>query len=197
MSTTPEAFISSGDYYQPGDIYLAHISTELADGSPFGVLRRFIVWESHGDGPEFKLLVEWTGTADDEYGDTKPAGYRPLEIVLDALGRFQYGSTSGEVRRRVGVYTPNDPGANSVDIMAVHARARIDIAKAHLDKPRWSAAECAEYVGVTRSTWRAYVAEHGAPAPCSKVGRENRWDAEQVRAWHAGRPGSGRWGDRG
>nr|WP_235681370.1 hypothetical protein [Tomitella gaofuii] len=61
---------------------------------------------------------------------------------------------------------------------------------------RWLRADCADHVGVTASTWSAYVNRHRAPQPIEYVGRTPLWDADEVRAWHAGRPGQGARTDR-
>lgn len=57
----------------------------------------------------------------------------------------------------------------------------------------WRAERCADYIGVKRATWIAYNArrtkEWPAPRP-TYVGRTPLWDAEEVKQWHAGRPGS-------
>lgn len=54
-----------------------------------------------------------------------------------------------------------------------------------------TAAECATIAGCAQSTWRAYVARSQAPKPTHRVGHSNLWDAAEVRAWAADRPGMG------
>ena len=53
----------------------------------------------------------------------------------------------------------------------------------------WIRSECADHVGVTPSTWSAYVTRHQAPQPIRRIGATPVWDAEEVRQWHATRPG--------
>lgn len=60
----------------------------------------------------------------------------------------------------------------------------------------WTAQECAQHIGTTPGTWRSYTARGQAPSPVRHVGRTPVWDADQVRAWAATRPGRGRWGPR-
>ncbi len=63
----------------------------------------------------------------------------------------------------------------------------------------WTTTQCAEHVGVTPGTWRHYVSVRTQPhlRPPAAVGRqpgkagESLFPADQVRAWHAGRPGRG------
>jgi hypothetical protein len=63
-----------------------------------------------------------------------------------------------------------------------------------MSQERWTADQCAAYVGITTSTWRDYVADHRAPAPLPgydpDTGRKT-WDPATVRGWHAHRPGQG------
>lgn len=47
--------------------------------------------------------------------------------------------------------------------------------------------ECAQLVGVTPSTWRAYVARQQAPEPTARYARTPLWERSVVAAWHAGR----------
>lgn len=55
----------------------------------------------------------------------------------------------------------------------------------------WQRSECADHVGVTPSTWSAYVARDQAPSPTKHVGRTPLWDADEVRDWNANRLGRG------
>ena len=52
------------------------------------------------------------------------------------------------------------------------------------------------HIGVAHDTWRSYVSRGnaGAPKPVRHVGRTPLWNADEVRQWHAQRPGRGRWG---
>ncbi|MFS0703248.1 helix-turn-helix transcriptional regulator [Cellulomonas sp. 179-A 9B4 NHS] len=57
--------------------------------------------------------------------------------------------------------------------------------------------QAAALVGVSPSTWRAYLArrrQHGKgtiPEPVEYHGRTAMYDEDAVRAWHATRPGRG------
>lgn len=59
---------------------------------------------------------------------------------------------------------------------------------------RWTTKQVAAYLGIEPDTYPRYREEQGAPGP---VGREpgrsgqNVYDADEVRAWHANRPGRG------
>ena len=67
------------------------------------------------------------------------------------------------------------------------------IVDADTGKELWRVAECAEHGGVSPSTWRSYM-RPGLSAPAAVAHLDARtplWDAEQVRAWHAARPGRG------
>lgn len=62
----------------------------------------------------------------------------------------------------------------------------------------WTADEVIAYLSeqgapIARDTWHSYVSRDQAPAadPSLRVGRTPRWRPDQVRAWHAGRPGRG------
>jgi hypothetical protein len=64
----------------------------------------------------------------------------------------------------------------------------------------WRSDQCAAHIGVAPSTWRSYTSGKGtAPGPVGmvRVGWRGHviqvWDAEEVKAWHAARPGSGNW----
>ncbi|OSQ14682.1 helix-turn-helix transcriptional regulator [Corynebacterium diphtheriae] len=55
----------------------------------------------------------------------------------------------------------------------------------------WRVADCATHVGITPRTWTNYAANHRTPAPVAHLdGRTPLWDAEEVKTWHASRPGS-------
>lgn len=55
--------------------------------------------------------------------------------------------------------------------------------------------EVAARIGVTRAT----VSKYTLPEPDAMIGPMRGWLPETIDAWHAGRPGSGRWSgsDRG
>lgn len=55
----------------------------------------------------------------------------------------------------------------------------------------WRAADCADYCGISTGSWRTYNSSGRTPAQVADLGqRMPLWDAEQVKAWHAARPGS-------
>lgn len=54
----------------------------------------------------------------------------------------------------------------------------------------WTAGQCCEHVGVSRATWSAYTSRGQAPGPVGHLDRMSLWNAEEVRTWHAHRPGS-------
>ena len=60
---------------------------------------------------------------------------------------------------------------------------------------RWTTSQAAAHCGgVKPSTYRDYVAKLGAPAPLRErdpATGAKLYDAEAVKAWHAGRPGKG------
>lgn len=53
----------------------------------------------------------------------------------------------------------------------------------------WTAGQCCEHVGVSRSTWSAYVAREQSPGPVGHLDRMALWDAEEVQTWQASRRG--------
>ncbi len=69
----------------------------------------------------------------------------------------------------------------------------------------WTSRQCAEHCGIEVAVWQTYVyVSKVAPAPVVKLSpRRVCWDAGEVRAWQASRPGkgwrrgvAGGWGDR-
>lgn len=60
---------------------------------------------------------------------------------------------------------------------------------------RWTTEQCAEYLGLNAArNYRSYVTRLGAPGPVgfnAETGRKE-YDADAVKAWHAGRRGRGR-----
>lgn len=61
----------------------------------------------------------------------------------------------------------------------------------HTGKRLWRGDDCAEYCGISPSTWRRYSSYDLCPQPIGVLGaRMPLWDAEEVKAWHAARPGS-------
>lgn len=67
----------------------------------------------------------------------------------------------------------------------------VRIVAVDLDSGRhlWTAAQCADYCGVTKPTFTAYATRGTAPSPCGHFdGRTPLWDAEEVSAWQGSRP---------
>ena len=54
----------------------------------------------------------------------------------------------------------------------------------------WTVSKVCEHVGVGKPTFTSYVSKHLAPQPAFTIERTRLWDAEEVKAWHAARPGS-------
>jgi predicted DNA-binding transcriptional regulator AlpA len=55
----------------------------------------------------------------------------------------------------------------------------------------WTAQDCATYLGITRSTWTAYVSRDQAPQPERMFGRSPVWRPRTVKAWAESRPRRG------
>ncbi|MFC9874895.1 hypothetical protein [Nocardia salmonicida] len=57
----------------------------------------------------------------------------------------------------------------------------------------WRVEHCAAYIGVEPKTWTSYTArppkEHPIPKPI-RIGRTPLWVADEIKEWHANRPGS-------
>lgn len=55
----------------------------------------------------------------------------------------------------------------------------------------WRVKECAEHCGIKPSTWTTYSAQGRTPESVGHFDqRTPLWDAKEVKAWHAARPGS-------
>ncbi|QCB28933.1 hypothetical protein [Corynebacterium endometrii] len=55
----------------------------------------------------------------------------------------------------------------------------------------WRVKDCADHCHIRPSTWTTYTAQGRTPEPVTQLdARTPLWDAEEVRTWHAGRPGS-------
>ncbi|AKS14008.1 hypothetical protein LJU02_08455 [Corynebacterium pseudotuberculosis] len=55
----------------------------------------------------------------------------------------------------------------------------------------WRVEDCANHCNIGKGTWRTYVADGRAPRHIADFGpRFPLWDAEEVKTWHANRPGS-------
>lgn len=57
----------------------------------------------------------------------------------------------------------------------------------------WFGRSCANHAGIELTTWSAYTYRGHAPAPIGEYDGRRVWLADEVRAWHASRPGSGNW----
>ncbi|MCG7232897.1 MULTISPECIES: hypothetical protein [Corynebacterium] len=55
----------------------------------------------------------------------------------------------------------------------------------------WTGSDCAAHIGVSYATWRNYSANHRTPEHVATIlGRTRLWLAEDIKRWHASRPGS-------
>ena len=55
----------------------------------------------------------------------------------------------------------------------------------------WRVIDCATYCSIGPRTWANYHTGGRTPQPVAHLdGRTPLWDAEEVKAWHANRPGS-------
>lgn len=55
----------------------------------------------------------------------------------------------------------------------------------------WRNIDCASHCGISSGAWTNYVANGRTPKPVAKLdGKTNLFDAEEIKAWHANRPGS-------
>ena len=55
----------------------------------------------------------------------------------------------------------------------------------------WRIADCASWCNITPGSWRVYAAQQRTPAQVGELDhRTPLWDAEEVKSWHASRPGS-------
>jgi predicted DNA-binding transcriptional regulator AlpA len=52
----------------------------------------------------------------------------------------------------------------------------------------WTAEDCGRYLGITASTWRAYVAREQAPRADRRFGRATVWLPATVKEWARARP---------
>ena len=52
----------------------------------------------------------------------------------------------------------------------------------------WDSKRVAEYLGITQSTVRSYVARRVMPQPDLKLGGRWVWRAETIKEWHRNRP---------
>ncbi|MDK7179934.1 hypothetical protein QP446_04020 [Corynebacterium riegelii] len=58
-------------------------------------------------------------------------------------------------------------------------------------KELWRVKECAAHCDIKPSTWTTYTSQGRTPAPLAHFdGRTPLRDAEEVKTWHANRPGS-------
>jgi predicted DNA-binding transcriptional regulator AlpA len=59
---------------------------------------------------------------------------------------------------------------------------------AELPSDWWTASDCAAFLGITRSTWAAYVSRGQAPESERMFGRSPVWRPETVKEWASKRP---------
>lgn len=59
-----------------------------------------------------------------------------------------------------------------------------------------TSSQIAERLGISPTTWRAYVTRGQAPAPTRKLGPLNLWSVAVVDRWARSRPGQGARTDR-
>ncbi|QPK78315.1 hypothetical protein G7Y31_06915 [Corynebacterium lizhenjunii] len=65
------------------------------------------------------------------------------------------------------------------------------ITDADTGRELWRVKECAAHCGIKPSTWTTYTAQGRTPAPIAHFDQRTPvWDAAEVKAWHAARPGS-------
>lgn len=65
------------------------------------------------------------------------------------------------------------------------------ITDADTGRELWRGADCAEHCGIAPTSWRSYIRRGIPPAPVTHLdARTPLWDAEEVKAWNAARPGS-------
>lgn len=58
---------------------------------------------------------------------------------------------------------------------------------AELPADWWTGADCAAFLGITRSTWTAYVSRGQAPPSERMFGRSPAWRPATVKEWAAKR----------
>lgn len=54
----------------------------------------------------------------------------------------------------------------------------------------WTVSRVVQHLGIGKATFTSYVSKGFAPAPAIELERTRLWDAEEVKQWHANRPGS-------
>lgn len=54
----------------------------------------------------------------------------------------------------------------------------------------WTITAVASFLNIGKATFTSYVSKQQAPAPAYTVERTRLWDAEEIKTWHAARPGS-------
>ncbi|KAB1551425.1 hypothetical protein F7233_07925 [Corynebacterium sp. 321] len=65
------------------------------------------------------------------------------------------------------------------------------ITDADTGRELWRAVDCANHCHISTGSWRTYNSAGRTPAQVSDLGdRMPLWDAEEVKTWHANRPGS-------
>lgn len=65
------------------------------------------------------------------------------------------------------------------------------ITDADTGRELWRGTDCAQHCHVSDATWRSYVRRGMPPDAVTDFGpKVPLWDADEVRTWHANRPGS-------
>jgi predicted DNA-binding transcriptional regulator AlpA len=57
-----------------------------------------------------------------------------------------------------------------------------------VEEDYWTIRQVAEFLGITESSVRVYLAKGNMPAPDQKYGVTNLWKPETIKAWHESRP---------
>ncbi|MBB1023338.1 MULTISPECIES: helix-turn-helix transcriptional regulator [unclassified Dietzia] len=67
---------------------------------------------------------------------------------------------------------------------------RVVVTDADTGDELWTATQCAEHCGISPATWRGYVSQGRTPGSLAAFERSPLWRADDIRDWHAARPGS-------
>jgi len=123
------------------------------------------------------------GSLDAESG-LRHVSDRGLAAYSTGLARHLSGIAHAE-------YLGQAPAAADLRALLAWVDAEIAVRAATAPPRRMTRDECADLAGITADTWSAYVSRGQAPGPVERVGRTPLWDAEQIEAWVASRPGRG------
>ncbi|MCS4535427.1 hypothetical protein [Corynebacterium sp. HS2168-gen11] len=68
---------------------------------------------------------------------------------------------------------------------------QVVIIDAETSRELWFGEDCAKHCKIAPSTWRSYATQGRTPERVATILKKvPLWDAEEVKAWHAQRPGS-------